>query len=93
MSEKEKILENIKENKLINKLIFYSSYLHTLAEQGEHLLKTDTLKQITLAREYILQAIDKLKEYKPKEYKPKGSIVFDQILNFVENLKTENKND
>ena len=52
------------EDKLIDKLIFYSSYLHTLAKQGEHIFKTDTLKHIRLAREYMLKALKRLKELK-----------------------------
>ncbi len=67
----------MEENKLINKLIFYGSYLHTLAEQGNHIFKTDTLKHIRLAREYILKATEKLKE--SKESKKLKESEFKQI--------------
>lgn len=78
---------NRKLPELIDKLIFYSNYLHNLAKEGEYLLKDSILKQIKLTREYIIEAKDKLKEFK----EPEGSKIFTEILNYVEKETNKEK--
>lgn len=61
--------------KLIDKLTFYTSYLHTLAENGEHIFNNDTVKHIRLTREYILEAIKLIKE---------NEKILENVLHFIE---------